>query len=229
LGTDDFEGIVMQHDDILLPHWNEFATALQLYQNEINEFSIRNVKLTDPIIRLLTESLKHKPIYEFFLNNNEFDDTEQLVKFALEIIQSNRQIKDFWCSGNQLESMDNANRWVEAIISHPSINKVRLENCLRGDINVYQILCSLIASNKAFSTIDLDNNGLQTGDSTDLPDYIANNPPLKILYLQKNKLNDNDAILIAKALKDNTNLLEIYIKENEITQKRFYRTSQSDL
>ena len=117
-------------------------------------------------------------------------------------------MKDFWFANNQLESMERARSVLDAIISHPSINKVRLENCLRGNINVYQILYSLITCKKAFSTIDLDNNGLQTGDCTDLPDFIATNPPLKILYLQKNKLNDNDAILIARALKNNTNLLE---------------------
>ena len=131
-------------------------------------------------------------------------------------------------SNNPLEGVENAQLVLDAIIGHPSITNISLENCLRGGgINGYDMLCSLLASGKSFEYIDLDNNDIETGlldlegnsisGNTAIPDYIASNPPLKKLFLSGNKLDDDDAIWIARALRQNTNLEHLYLHNNDFT------------
>ena len=76
-GANDFVGAndsVLLHDDALLPHWEEFANALQLYRNPeaSHNCAINNIQLTPSIISLLTPALKCKPISFFGLGNNVF-------------------------------------------------------------------------------------------------------------------------------------------------------------
>ena len=68
-GFDEGDDTVLLHDDALLPHWQEFANALQLYQNPeaSHRLSIYNMQLTSSVIDLLTPALKDKPIDGFWL------------------------------------------------------------------------------------------------------------------------------------------------------------------
>ena len=213
-------GRIMQFDDLLLPHWKELANAIQLSPSNAFEskvFTLQNVQLTSSVTDVLIPAFKGK-LHELFLENNEFVDIHKGAEFIVTCIQSNPQMKEFCLVNNQLETTVNASSVLDAVISHPSINCIRLENCLGGEnINGYDALCSLLASNKTFSSMDLDRNNIHTGGRTALPDYIASNPPLKKLYFSGNKLNDNDAILIAKALKQNTNLQRVSLYDNDFT------------
>jgi len=166
---------------------------------------------------LLTPALKGKLFDTVYLENNNFVSTFEGVTFAVEIIKSISQLKTFDLVNNQLETTDNVNLMLDAVISHPSIERVRLENCLGGDINGYDALCYLLASGKSFECIDIERNNIHTMGGTEIPHYIATNPPLKTLLLSDNKLNDEDATFIARALKQNTNLKNIYLYGNDIT------------
>jgi len=214
-------GRFVQHDDILLPHWKELANAIQLSPSnafESKRFILQNVQLTSSEMDLLRPALKGKLFNTLYLENNNFVSTFEGVTFAVEVVKSTSQLKKFCLVNNQLETMDNVSLVLDSITSHPSIDTVRLENCFGGEgINSYDVLCSLLATNKPYASIDLDNNNLQTGGDNSIPNYITNNPPLKSLFLSHNKLNDNDAILIARALKQNTNLERIHLNNNSFT------------
>lgn len=54
--------------------------------------------------------------------------------------------------------------------------------------------------------IDFSSNGITTGGSTFIADFLATNPILEQLVLESNRLDDEDAESIAGALKHNTNL-----------------------
>lgn len=75
--TDEGDDTVLLYDDSLLPHWKEFANALQLSQkSEANlHLSIDNIQLTSSVMDLLTSALKDKPISDFHLGTNEFEPT----------------------------------------------------------------------------------------------------------------------------------------------------------
>jgi len=217
LGLDD--EALLQHDDMLLPHWEELANALQLYNKEGGLYlSITNIQLTSSVIYLLAPALKGKPINGLTLFNNDFEDTHKGIEFIAECIKFNDKLKKFHWTGNQIDNQEDAHRLLKSIIDNPSIENVRLENCLRrGDINSYHALCYLLARDKRCLEIDFDNNNINTGGNTNIQDYIASNPPLKSLLLSGNKLNDDDIILIAQALKCNTNLKHFRLHDNNIT------------
>ena len=209
-------GTLLQYDKVILPHWKELATALQLCQNNNIHFTIQNVQLGTSLFSLLIPAFKGK-LQDLFLDNNDFVNISEGIKFIAECMETNRQMKEFGLSNNQLESVDNVHLVLDAIISHPSINKVRLENCLGGDMNSYDALCYLLASDKSFECVDFDRNNIQTQGGSAISDYISNNPPLENLLLSGNKLNDDDAILIAQALKQNTNLGWLHLYYNDFT------------
>ena len=158
---------------------------------------------------LLTSVMKGYIMKSFTLSNNAFVDIREGIEFAVQVIKTNPNMKYFFWDYNQLEST------VDAVISHPSIHRIRLENCLGGNTLGYESLCYLLASGKSFELIDLEKKNIQTRGGTAIPNYIASNPQVQSLYLSDNKLNDDDAILIADALKKNSNLFELILDKND--------------
>jgi hypothetical protein len=175
------------------------------------------MQLPSSVIHLLKPALKNNPMTFFLLDNTEFVNAREGIDFAIEVIQSNHNLKKFNWINNPITSMDDAQKLVEAIIRHPLIDSIRLENCLGGDMNAYNVLRSLLASNKVFEHIDLESNNIRTGVGTDVPRFLAANFPLTNLYLAKNHLDDTDTIMIARALKRNTNLQHLRLAQNSIT------------
>ena len=216
-GLDD--EALLQHDDRLLPHWKKFAAALQVYQYEdgIPELSFNNVQLSSKVIDLLAPALNGKPFLDFVLDNNDFEE-DRGIEFAVECMQSNLQMKAFHLTNNQIGSVENVHSVLDAVINHPTIDNVRLENCLvDGDLDSYEVARLLVASDKKWDLLDFERNNISTGRDTTIPDYITSNPPLVYLFLEDNKLNDEDAILISHALKQNTNLKDLRLNRNNFT------------
>ena len=164
--------------------------------------------------------LKYKPIEFFALQNNSFENVREGIEFAVEVMKSNEMMKAFYWASTTINSMEDAHYLVDSIINHLSIKTICLGVCFQGGCIGYDVLCSLLTSDKGFKHIDFDNSNIRTGGGTELPDYLAINPPLKKLYLNHNNLNDEDAVLIARAVKQNTNLkvLCLGLDGNNITE-----------
>jgi len=209
-----YSDILLQHDDILLPHWRELANALQLYNMDRRSLRIANLQLTSSVMNLLASALKGKAINGLTLDNNEFED----IHIVIESINKMGELESFELINNQIIDTKEASDLVGAIINHSSIGDVRLENCLGDGISSsYEVLCPLFASDTRWDQLDLEGNNIQTEGDTAIPDYIASNPPLKSLFLAGNKLNDDDAILIAQSLKQNNNLIQLRLDGNNFT------------
>ena len=67
---EDAAGILLQHDNVLLPHWKEFATAFQLSYDKNTELKIQNMQLIPAVMVLLIPALKGK-LKTLFLDNND--------------------------------------------------------------------------------------------------------------------------------------------------------------
>ena len=161
LGENEGSTLIL-HDDMLLPHWREFANAVQLYNHPIEMVRMESVQLTLSVMNLLVPALKQKQFDYFYLGNNEFVNVREGIDFAVEIIKGNRQLKTFGWVVDRVNSMDDAQHLVGALIRHPSIDWISLKNCFGEDVNGFDILCSLLASGKSFNLIDFDNNNIQT-------------------------------------------------------------------
>ena len=95
---DDNDNTVLLHDDILLPHWEELANALQLYHNSsrLLHLSICHVQLTSSVIALLASALKGKAIFKNFeLSNNEFVNVREGIDFAVKLVEDNPNLEQF--------------------------------------------------------------------------------------------------------------------------------------
>ena len=217
-GDSEDDETILLHDDILLPHWKEFANALQLNQNSSRLLSICTVQLTSSVMDLLVPALKGKPFKIINFNNNELVNVREGIEFAVKSMENSSELERFNWVNNRIDTMENAQFLLDSMTTHPHVDKVRLECCFGEDINGYEILRVLLASGKRFLSLDLEKNNIRTG-GTEISDYLATNPPLENLYLGGNHLDDNDAILIASALKQNTNLQRLRLGDNEFTEK----------
>ena len=213
-------GLLLDNDnDVLLPHWEEFANALQLYQStDVSEvFSIDAIQLTPSIMDLLTPALMGKLIKCISFDNNELDDNvREGIEFAVESIRSIQGLTEFNWSSNHISSERDAQYLVDSVISHPSIDAIQFTDCFR-DLCGYKILCQLLASGN-YKQIIFNHNFRGTGGRTEISDYIATNPPLDKLILSGNQLNDDDIQLIVRSLKHNTNLRHLRLEHNNITE-----------
>ena len=63
------------------------------------------------------------------LKNNEYEIPREGIEFAVQLIKTNHNLKEFNWINNQMGSTENARYLVDAIINLPLINHVRLENC----------------------------------------------------------------------------------------------------
>ena len=171
------------------------------------------------MINILTPALVGKSIKTIQLENNRFMNIREGIDFAIKCMKSNQTLESFGWANTQIDNIDDVNHLVRVIISHSSIEEVRLEDCFGENINSYDVLRTLLDSEKQFTSIDFDGNNIQTGGGTEIPDFIATNPPLTDLLLESNHLNDEDAVLIARALKHNTSLKSLNLGiNNKITK-----------
>ena len=210
---------ILQHDDKLLPHWMELANAIQVHPNseQLEKLAIDNLELPTSVLNLLSPALKGKEINRCRFTHNTFDRMGDGIEFAVGLIKGLASTERFDWMNNVIEDEEHINNLIDAIISNPSIDRIQLEHSLGDGINSYDVLSTLLASEKPFTLIDLEGNNIKTEGDIAIPDFINSNPPLQHLYLANNNLNDNDALLIAQALKNNTNLLEIRLGDNNIS------------
>ena len=219
------DGHRLAHDGTFLPHWREFANALEEYQYALkclpeetaSKFYIWDIGLPKRVLDLLSNALESTHFKKFGLRRNQFGrDSRDGIKFALNYIQNNPKLESFDFGGNTINHEDDLNRLCEIIKGHPAINAIELESC-DNLVDGHRMLCSIMTAGKnKLKSIDLSYNMIKTGGSTFIADFLTTNPILENLMLDGNGLFDNDAISIARALKKNTNLRYLNILGNNL-------------
>ena len=170
----------------------------------------------------MVPALRRNRIKHFYLDNNDFANVREGIEFVVVVIKGNQKMKTLSWVNNRINNMEDAQQLVEVMVSHPSIDDIRLDSCFGGDgVNGYEVLQSIIAGGDSFTSISFSINNIRTGGDTTISDYIARNPPLKELCLESTNLNDEDVVLIARALKHNSNLSDLYLGGNNITEIGF--------
>ena len=224
-GYNDNGAPLLLHDDMLLPHWGEFACALKGYKIEEptayggHRFTTSNVQLHPTVLAMLKEAFHavHFKKLEFM---RSFVDNEDGLKFIIDHVQKNPILGYLDWDNNPVDTVEHINHLIEVINSHPSLCRFRLNQICGTNVNGYDILPSIVALLSGSKTYDinLSSNNICTNGGTLLSDVIAtNNPRLKDLRLNNNCLDDDDIVLIADALKHNTNLKCIRLNGNNVS------------
>jgi len=207
----------MLHDDIMLPHWKEFADALKQYQKfdhrkdyGIQGFRIGNLQLQQEVLDMLTPALQTLDIKYLGLGGNIGSD---VLPFAEGILHHNPYIHGI-CWNNQIESVDDIRRLCKSIkesVSN-SFTSLALINCFDG--NNLQMMQTILDASRHLEILGLSHNEIGTAGAPLIANFLAANPPLEDLRLGNTDLNDDDATLLANALKNNTHLQRIYLEDN---------------
>jgi len=215
----------LPYNQVFLPHWKEFANALQQYHYHLNHSTelqgnsglyFLNVKLPDEVIDLLSKALKSSHFRKIKLESNNFG--QRGIDFALKYLKNNPILKAFSLVDNPINSMDDINKLGEIVKEHPAIRDLQLHRCQGADVDGYEMLKMIMNAGKnKLMLVDLSSNNISTGESTFISDILVTNP-LYALLLAGNKLDDQDAISIAEALKHNTNLRFLDLTRNSITK-----------
>ena len=220
-GSVEIDGLNLDYDEDFLPHWKEFAKALQEYQYFLmsrlgqhdTAFQLRDVQLPKPLLDLLSDALESTHFTSLNLQRNHFG--RDGIEFALNYLRNNPELVEFHLIGNPLNN-DEVIELCEIITDHPKLDKLELDECFGEGINGHEMLCSIMtAGREILTSIDLSSNHISTRGSTFISDFLAANPILETLILIDNNLNNIDATSIASALKRNTNLRFLNIDDNQ--------------
>eukprot|EP00984_Skeletonema_dohrnii_P004013 scaffold1377_cov125-Skeletonema_dohrnii-CCMP3373.AAC.1 len=211
-------------NNMLLPHWREFAAALKQFTPAINVlpddsesfFTLSNVQLNHDAMLLIKEALISKPFQKLTFDSNG-DGAGMSVDTILDVVDSNKHLRKLeFCRnliGNQIDT-GHIERLCSAVHNHALVELDLYESFAPGVGD--RMLASLLTIDdlKLEKLVMVSNN---ITSATLLADFLATNPRLKELDLDKNHLNDIDAALIATALRSNTSLRILRLDENNIT------------
>ena len=210
----------------LLPHWKEFAKALEQYSFFLSqsvdkrdnlELHLDGMDLPGEVVDLLSNALKSTHFKSIDLRDNNFG--QYGINFVLDYLESNRILKELTIVSNPINSMEDMNKLCKIVKRHPSIDSLALDNCKGDGIDGYEMLKMIMNAGKNnLTSVDLSNNNISTRGSTFISDFLATNFMLKSLFLEGNELDDNDAFGITKALKQNVYLDQLHLKYNNITK-----------
>ena len=215
----------VHYNEELLPHWKEFASALEQHRHYLkytpNEsksdflLCLSNIELSEEVIDLLSKALESTNFSGLRLARNNMG--QKGIEFALNYLDNNSKCCKFGILQNRID-MENLRRLCRIIKNHPSLKGLSLCEVGGGDDNGYQMLKMILTSGKnKLQYIQLCNNNINTGGDTVISDFISQNSCMTYLELGDNQLDDNDAVAIASAMKYNTRLGTLCLVDNNFT------------
>eukprot|EP00984_Skeletonema_dohrnii_P002831 scaffold968_cov131-Skeletonema_dohrnii-CCMP3373.AAC.7 len=215
-------------NNILLPHWREFAAALQQFTPAINmlpddcesSFMFGNVQLNHDAILLIKEALIGKPFHLLSFSRSDNDEDGELsgmsVDTILDIVESSKHLQKLGLGMNRI-GREHIERLCSAVCTHALVG-LDLSNCFEPGIGDAMLASLLTIDGLKLELLHMRSNNITSRVSTLLADFLATNPRLKGLNLDDNLLNDSDASLIANALRTNTTLRSLDLFDNGITK-----------
>lgn len=229
----------LPYNNELLPHWREFATALEQYQYHLEQkdpklFSIKQngytsrlclgeMELPEEVLNLLSKALKSTHFPHVVFSNNKF--SQKGIDFALDYLESNHKCKHFELHDDPCCSMKVIERLSEIVKDHPSIERLTLYECKDDDVQGYDMLQLIMtAGRKKLKHVDLSSNNINTRGGAFIPIFLAGNHILKSLAIKENHLDDDDVAAIAAALAYNTKMETLELGDNDNITSRGWKT-----
>ena len=212
------EGMILRHDDALLPHYMELADAIRINPNIVT-LHLWQVELNPSVLKVLLSATQHNEhIDDIGFFNVRLDDDEECLSLLDDIVSTLPSLRSIAWRGDGRESTKITSMLAETAVRSESIQRFELIKCFRGEQRAavgLDILTSLLTSGREFHWIRFGENDLS--GIVPICDALASNPPIKILFLTHNLLDDEDAESIAEALASNTKLRALYLDKNRFS------------
>jgi len=214
----------------LLPHWREFAAALEQFTPAINLlpdncvsfFRLDGVQLNPDAILLIKEALIGKPFQRLcFINNDDGNNAEDLarggmsVDAILDIVESNKRLRKLDIQKNRI-GIEDIERLCSTVRNYALV-ELDLYESFEPGVGDQMLATLLTGCDLKLERLDMFRNNITSAVSTILSDFLASNPTLKELSFTHNNLDDSDAESIANALRTNSTLQYLYLEDNNIT------------
>ena len=214
-------------NNILLPHWKEFAAALKHFTPAMNllsddyesYFHFDNVQLNRDAMLLVKEALIGKPFQKLAFRMDDNGDGVPVgmsVDAILDIVESNKLLRKLEISRNRI-GREHTERLCSAVRTHPALVELDVSRSFEPGIGDVILTALLTSGVLMLEKLEMSSNNITSAVSTLLADFLATNPRLKFLNLDQNNLKDSDAALIANALRSNTTLRHLHLHGNDIT------------
>ena len=221
----DEEGgsVFADHDDILMPYWQEFSDALihwsEYYagKEEALQVTISCIQTPDAVLDVLRPAMKRSNVYYLGFNSDGTPKSWNLAEYIGDVVQTNHLVTGVGfiqvvLSNEEWKTICNAIRKRNA---HQTsiVNVLMLRKCFAGGINS-SLLDRILTS--SIEDIDLEENGMSSREASIIAGFLESNPPLEHLNLEDNSFNDADATLLANTFSSNTNLVMLHVDRNNI-------------
>ena len=209
------------YNEAFLPHWKEFANALEQYQYHLKclpkdsetKLYLHDMELPNEVLELLSKALESTYFNRLVLENNVFGQCG--IDFALKYLKSNCILKKFFVYDNPFENMKDIKQLCQTVEEHPSIETLAFCGCCSEGVDGYEVLKMVMNAGKyKLKVIDLSNNNISTGGDTFVSEFLSSNHMLATLCLRYNQFDDNDAVMMANALNYNTHLRTLDLRGN---------------
>ena len=218
------QDITATHDDMLMPHWKEFANALIHWSEyhadeETLTVSIIFIETPDAVLDVLRRAIKQSKVGHVGFVSDGTPKTWKLAEFIGYIIQTNHKVTTVGFSGVVL-SNEEWKKFCNSIRirnAQQVMNYLGLGECFVDGVNT-EVLKDILTSNTA--VIGLEENGMSSREASIIAEHLNYNPSsLTVLALDGNRLDDAGAAVLANSLSSNTNLRTIDVEHNNIKEE----------
>lgn len=214
---DAAEGLLLLHDDALIPHWELVGRAfhsLSLFSDLFNlNIAIVNVQLSEDVLRMLAGVLQYMPLKTITLNNNRFGSSG--YEFLVHLLSVIEDIESIDLIRNVMDDGPVQLKFTDSVLDHCTLKQLLINDCGIG--RRFPIIHASVPTLLSVDTVLLENNNLGSYGASVISGYLSSNPIVRQLCLEANGFDDKDATKFANALMTNKNLEYLRIYNNKFT------------
>ena len=201
-------GSILQHHDMMLPHWQKFANGLR-GRTSIKALTLMGISLPIPVLDIMFPALQSTNLEQFGLVKAGLgsDGFQCLSSF----LKTNTSLKTLALCGDLIDDMSVASSLSDAVKGHPTLREIGFVECGLNNASILGKLLEGCSGLREFRLVGYEKLGMESVSF--VADFIRCNHPMEVMNLQYN-LTDNDASVLSSALNTNSNLKELILKSN---------------
>ena len=222
-----------EHDELLLPYWEEFAAALKHWSkhyagDKYLEVSIREIEMPKAVLDILRPAFEQSRIKVLsFKCNGRNGHLGDMADFVKTVLQTNHFITEISFDGTEfaqedvkticdaIKSRNTGGQFIEHFgLAECSIDGEPTPTFLETQ-TLQMILTSTTSAGSRKVSLCLAENGMSSREAVVIAEFLSSNPTLTELDLSTNCFEDADASVLANVLSSNTNLRTLSLNGNE--------------
>ena len=222
LQDEDGNYIRANHDELLLPYWEEFAAALKHWSDHYAEDKhlkvwIRDIDLPKVVLEVLRPAFEQSTLEDVFFSGSGHPG--DMADFINKVLQTNHFITKIGFAEIRFAQED-METICSAIKSRNArgqfFERLELTECFADGIDSQTLKMILkaiaVARSEEVSLLALVDNGMSTREAAVIAEFLSSNTNLTNLNLSDNRFDDADAAVLANALSNNTNLRVLQLR-----------------